>query len=143
MKNILIVTLVMFGFGLFSCEDPIAVMDKQMMELHNEDMAQMMEMNKLIEQLESWQGELTADSTEAGMAQKENLTAALAGLNQANDDMRTWMKDVNGYKEKMAEMSKDDALSYLTEKFDAMKEVHEAMGSSMATAKEVLGSKGQ
>ena len=128
----LIVFTTLLALLLASCSNvnEVEKLKAEVMEVHDEVMPEMGNLMNLIKQLKDKIADL--DSIGGGT---EELDQLIHNLEEADEAMMAWMRN---YKDPSPEMSEEEALKYLQDKMESIREVKQKINSSKAAAEAVL-----
>jgi hypothetical protein len=134
MKSYLFLAIALLALGLAACENPVAVLEKEVIGYHDVVMPQTLEVQKMHKQISRLADSLLAapapDSLRAASAQ-----ALLTELKAAETGMMNWMKDYNRPEGK----AQEEALAYLNSEKDKILKIKQMTEESLANARAFLG----
>lgn len=132
MKIKLIVTIVLLAALAYSCkqENQVEKLKTEVMAIHDEAMPEMGNLMNLKKPLES-----KIQTLDSAGANTDELKRLIHNLEEADEAMMEWMRN---YKDPSPEMSKEEALKYLQNKMESIREVKQKINSSKAAAETVL-----
>jgi len=128
----ILITIAILSMFAYACnqKDRVEKLKTEVMAVHDEVMPEMDNLMNLKKQLEN--RILTLDS--AG-ANTDEIKRFVQNLVEADEAMMDWMRN---YKDPSPEMSEGQALEYLQDKMESIKEVKRKINSSKAAAETAL-----